>query len=82
MPETMSQERRNLLKALGAELVLTEGTKGMNGAIAQAQKLSEEIPGAVIMGQFSNPANPEIHKKTTAQEIPVSYTHLPLPNWL
>lgn len=69
MPETMSQERRNLLKALGAELVLTEGTKGMNGAIAQAQKLSEEIPGAVIMGQFSNPANPEIHKKTTAQEI-------------
>ena len=69
MPETMSMERRNLLKALGAELVLTEGAKGMKGAIAKAEDLSAEIPNSFIPGQFSNPANPEIHRKTTAMEI-------------
>lgn len=69
MPDTMSIERRNLLKAYGAELVLTDGTKGMKGAIAKAEELAKEIEGAFIPGQFNNPANPEIHKKTTGPEI-------------
>lgn len=69
MPETMSIERRNLLKALGAEIVLTEGAKGMKGAIAKAEQLAQEIPNSFIPGQFDNPANPEAHRKTTAQEI-------------
>mgnify|MGYP004460308435 FL=1 len=69
LPETMSVERRKLLKAYGAELVLTDGSKGMKGAIAKAEELEKEIDGAVILGQFINPANPEIHKKTTGPEI-------------
>lgn len=69
MPETMSIERRNLLKALGASLVLTEGSKGMEGAIAKAEQLCQEIPGAIILQQFENPANPAIHRVTTAVEI-------------
>jgi cysteine synthase A len=69
MPETMSIERRKLLKFLGAELVLTEGAKGMKGAVAKAQELAAEIPGAVIPQQFENPANPAIHRATTAEEI-------------
>ncbi|MDE6004320.1 MAG: cysteine synthase A [Oscillospiraceae bacterium] len=69
LPDTMSVERRNLLKAYGAELVLTEGAKGMKGAIAKAEELEQEIDGAVILGQFVNPANPAIHKATTAPEI-------------
>jgi cysteine synthase A len=69
LPDTMSVERRNLLKAYGAELVLTEGAKGMKGAIAKAEDLSKEIDGAVILGQFVNPANPAVHKATTGPEI-------------
>jgi len=69
LPDTMSVERRNLLKAYGAELVLTEGAKGMKGAIAKAGELEKEIDGAVILGQFVNPANPRIHRETTGPEI-------------
>ncbi|MEJ1173341.1 cysteine synthase A [Agrobacterium sp. CMT1] len=69
MPETMSVERRKMLALLGAELVLTEGPKGMKGAIAKAQELAETLPDAIIPQQFENPANPEIHRKTTAEEI-------------
>jgi cysteine synthase A len=69
LPDTMSVERRNLLKAYGAEIVLTEGAKGMKGAIAKAEELEKEIEGSVILGQFVNPANPAIHKATTGPEI-------------
>ena len=69
MPETMSTERRKLLKILGARLVLTEGAKGMKGAIARAEELQKQIPNSVILQQFSNPANPAIHRVTTAEEI-------------
>ncbi|MBE2213909.1 MAG: cysteine synthase A [Opitutaceae bacterium] len=69
MPETMSIERRKLLKILGARVVLTEGPKGMKGAIAKAEELNKQIPNSVILQQFANPSNPEIHRKTTAEEI-------------
>ena len=69
MPDTMSIERRQLLAILGAQLVLTPGAEGMKGAVAKADSLAKEIPGSIIVGQFDNPANPEIHRKTTAEEI-------------
>ena len=69
MPETMSRERQLLMKAAGADLVLTEGAKGMKGAIAEAERLQRETPGAIILGQFTNSANPEVHERTTADEI-------------
>lgn len=69
MPETMSIERRNLLKALGAEIVLTDGLAGMAGSIAKAQELRDKIPGAVILQQFENPSNARIHELTTGEEI-------------
>ena len=69
MPETMSLERRKLLKILGAKVVLTEGAKGMKGAIAKAEELNKQIPNSMILQQFSNPSNPEIHRRTTAEEI-------------
>lgn len=69
MPETMSRERQNLLRAAGAKLVLTSGAKGMKGAIEEANRLKDETPGAVILGQFINPANPDMHERTTGEEI-------------
>ncbi len=69
MPETMSVERRSLLKALGAKLELTPGAEGMKGAIAKAEQLNKEIPGSIILGQFTNPANPAMHERTTGEEI-------------
>ena len=69
MPETMSVERRNIIKAYGAEIVLTDGTKGMKGAIVKADELSKEIPGSFVAGQFVNPSNPKAHRLTTGPEI-------------
>ena len=69
MPETMSRERQNLLRAAGAKLLLTSGAKGMKGAIEEANRLKDETPGAVILGQFVNPANPDMHERTTGEEI-------------
>ncbi len=69
MPETMSQERRNILKAYGAKLVLTEGSQGMAGAVEKAKELQQEIPGSIVAGQFENPANPRAHRETTGPEI-------------
>ena len=69
MPETMSQERRNMLKAYGARLVLTEGSLGMAGAVAKAEELHREIPGSIIAGQFDNPANADVHERTTGEEV-------------
>ena len=69
MPDTMSEERRSLISAYGAELVLTDGKKGMAGAVEEAERLNSEIPGSIIAGQFSNPANPQAHRKTTGVEI-------------
>ena len=69
MPDTMSVERRNLLQAFGAQIVLTPGAEGMKGAIAKAEEIRSELPGAVILGQFTNPANPAAHERTTAEEI-------------
>ena len=81
MPETMSVERRNLMKAYGAELVLTEGAKGMKGAIAKAEELHEQIPGSIIAGQFVNPVNPATHKATTGPEI-TGVTMHSVPGWV
>ena len=76
MPDTMSIERRNLLKAFGAQIDLTPGSKGMKGAIERAEELKSSIPGSVILQQFENPANPEAHRHTTALEIQIGRAHV------